>query len=112
MSRLTGRSALTPRVAGGRLWRRSYAGVTLQECPTSRTGRGAKRHGKAAHDGFPVRSVKGHAKEAAGIVTGDKKLQAQGKADRRTGEAEEKVDQAKNWVGGLFDKVKEVLHLK
>lgn len=56
--------------------------------------------------------VKGHAKETAGILTGDEKLQAEGKSDRRTAEAEEKVDRAKNWVGGLFDKVKDLLRRK
>jgi uncharacterized protein YjbJ (UPF0337 family) len=46
--------------------------------------------------------VKGRAKEAAGIISGNKDLEAEGKTDRLTGEAEEKIDHAK-------DKAEEVL---
>jgi uncharacterized protein YjbJ (UPF0337 family) len=46
--------------------------------------------------------VKGQVKEAAGALTGDKDLESEGRADRRTGEAKEKLDHAK-------DKVKEVI---
>ncbi len=57
--------------------------------------------------------VKGHAKEAAGILTGDKNLAAKGKADRRSGEVEEKIDHAKGRVEEILDKsadkVEEVL---
>ncbi|SER94959.1 CsbD-like [Pedococcus cremeus] len=48
--------------------------------------------------------VKGRAKEAAGILTGDKDLESEGKADRRTGEANEKVDHAKDEVDEMIDK--------
>jgi uncharacterized protein YjbJ (UPF0337 family) len=51
--------------------------------------------------------VQGQAKEVAGIVTGDKDLEAQGKADRQTGEAEEKVDEVKDRVEGFVDSVKD-----
>lgn len=47
--------------------------------------------------------AKGKAKEVIGTVTGDKDLEAEGKADRRGGEAKEKLDDAK-------DKIEEVLH--
>ena len=50
--------------------------------------------------------VKGHAKEAAGVLTGDKNLESEGKTDRRTGEAEEKIDHAKDKVEEAIDKVK------
>jgi uncharacterized protein YjbJ (UPF0337 family) len=50
--------------------------------------------------------VKGHAKEAAGVLTGDKDLESQGKTDRRTGEAEEKIDHAKDKVEEGIDKAK------
>jgi uncharacterized protein YjbJ (UPF0337 family) len=50
--------------------------------------------------------VKGHAKEAAGVLTGDKDLESQGKTDRRTGEVEEKIDHAKDKVEEGIDKAK------
>jgi len=49
--------------------------------------------------------VKGKAKEAIGTVAGDKDLEAEGKTDRRGGEAKEKAGEA-------IDKVKEALHRK
>lgn len=36
--------------------------------------------------------VKGQVKDAAGSLTGDKDLESEGRADRRAGEAKEKVD--------------------
>lgn len=51
--------------------------------------------------------VQGQAKEVAGIVTSDRDLEAEGKADRRTGEAKEKVDDVKDTVKGLVDDVKD-----
>ena len=51
--------------------------------------------------------VKGHAKEAAGILTGDKNLQSKGKAGRRSGEAEAKIDRAKGKVEEVIDKAEE-----
>ena len=55
--------------------------------------------------------VKGHAKEAAGILTGDKDLESEGKTDRRTGEAEEKVDHAKDKVEEVIDSTKDKVEL-
>jgi uncharacterized protein YjbJ (UPF0337 family) len=46
--------------------------------------------------------VKGRAKQAAGVVTGDKKLENEGKVDRAAG----KVKKA---VGKVADKAKDVL---
>lgn len=57
--------------------------------------------------------VKGHLKElkeTAGIVTGDEELQAEGKADQRTGETEGKIDHAKDKVEEVVDKTKDALH--
>ena len=54
--------------------------------------------------------VKGHAKEAAGIVVADQDLEAEGKNERLTGEAEEKVDHAKDQVVELIDKAKDALN--
>jgi len=50
--------------------------------------------------------LKGRAKEAAGILTGNEDLEAEGKADRRTGEAKEKIDQAKDKVDEVIGKAK------
>jgi uncharacterized protein YjbJ (UPF0337 family) len=56
--------------------------------------------------------VKGHVKEAAGLLIGDKDLESQGKSDRRIGEAEEKIDQAKDKVEQGAGKIREALHRK
>jgi uncharacterized protein YjbJ (UPF0337 family) len=45
----------------------------------------------------------GHAKEAAGDLTGDKDLKREGKVDRAEGGAKDKV-------GDAADKVKDALH--
>ena len=42
--------------------------------------------------------VKGRAKQAAGVVTGDKALEREGKADRVVGTVKEKVDEARDWI--------------
>jgi len=49
--------------------------------------------------------VKGQAKEAVGSVTGNKDLEAEGKADRQAGEAKEKVGHAKDKVEEVVEKV-------
>ena len=51
--------------------------------------------------------VQGQAKEVAGIVTGDKDLEAEGSAERQVGEAEEKIDDVKDRVEGFVDEVKD-----
>jgi uncharacterized protein YjbJ (UPF0337 family) len=51
--------------------------------------------------------VKGHVKEAAGVLTGDKDLESEGKTDRRTGEAEEQIDHAKDKVEEVIDSTKD-----
>ena len=67
--------------------------------------------------------AKGRVKEAVGAVTGDKDLQAEGKADRQAGEAKEEVahatdkikdviDKVEDKAGDVIDKVKETLHRK
>ena len=64
--------------------------------------------------------VKGHAKEAAGVVTGNEQLESEGKTDRMKGKAEEKIDEtadkvaegvesAKDKVEELADKAKDAL---
>ncbi len=49
--------------------------------------------------------VKGQAKEVVGNLTGDKDLQAEGKADRQAGQAKEKVGHAKDKVEEIIEKV-------
>ena len=56
--------------------------------------------------------VKGQAKEAAGSLTGDEDLEAEGKADRRAGEAKEKLDHARDKVDEVIDSAKGALHRK
>jgi uncharacterized protein YjbJ (UPF0337 family) len=51
--------------------------------------------------------VKGQVKEAAGVLTGDKDLEAEGKADRRAGEAKEKLGQAKAKIEEVIDKAED-----
>lgn len=42
--------------------------------------------------------IKGRAKQAAGVLTGDKNLEREGKADRVAGAVKEKVDGARDWI--------------
>ncbi len=49
--------------------------------------------------------VKGEVKEVAGVVTGDSDLESEGKADRRAGEAKEKLEHAKDKVKDVIDEV-------
>jgi uncharacterized protein YjbJ (UPF0337 family) len=51
--------------------------------------------------------VKGKAKQAAGIITGNKNLEAEGKADRRSAGAKEKVEHAKSKIEGVLDTAEE-----
>jgi uncharacterized protein YjbJ (UPF0337 family) len=50
--------------------------------------------------------VKGHAKSVAGIVTGDKDLEAKGDAETRTANAAAHVDDAKDKAVELLDQIK------
>jgi uncharacterized protein YjbJ (UPF0337 family) len=54
--------------------------------------------------------AKGHAKEAAGLLIGDEDLQAEGKAERVAGEAQERTDKVKDTVEGGLDKVQHRLN--
>ncbi|HET7848004.1 MAG TPA: CsbD family protein [Pseudolabrys sp.] len=49
-----------------------------------------------------VEQGKGKLKEAAGKVTGDKKLESEGKADKAAGKVE-------NTIGGIKDKARETI---
>ncbi len=50
--------------------------------------------------------VKGQAKEVVGRLTGDDDLESEGKADRRVGEAKEKLGDATDKVEEMIDKTK------
>jgi uncharacterized protein YjbJ (UPF0337 family) len=60
--------------------------------------------------GAKTDQVKGKTKQAVGSLTGNKKLESEGKADRRAGEAKEKVEHAKDKVEKVIDKTKDALH--
>ena len=51
--------------------------------------------------------VKGHAKSVAGIVTGDKELQAEGDAETRTADAAAHLDDAKDKAVDVLDNIKD-----
>ena len=51
--------------------------------------------------------VKGRGKEAVGTLTGDMDLKSEGTADRRAGEAKEKLDDAKGKIEEVIDKADE-----
>ncbi|MES5045878.1 CsbD family protein [Rhizobium nepotum] len=49
-----------------------------------------------------TRQAKGTIKEAAGKITGNDKLQAEGKAEKLAGQAQEKLGQAKDAVNKVI----------
>jgi uncharacterized protein YjbJ (UPF0337 family) len=49
--------------------------------------------------------ITGHAKETAGVITGNKDLQAEGRAQRMAGEAKEATDNLKDKAAETIDKV-------
>jgi uncharacterized protein YjbJ (UPF0337 family) len=49
--------------------------------------------------------AKGRAQEVAGKLVGNENLESEGKADRRVGEAKEKLDHVKGKVKELIDRV-------
>ena len=55
---------------------------------------------------------KGRIKEAAGALTGNDDLEAEGKTDRLAGEIKEKVEHVKDKVDEVIDKAKDALHRK
>lgn len=56
--------------------------------------------------GGNTKKAKGRAKQAFGAITGDKKLQREGKRDERVGSLENKTDDA---TDAVHDKVDEVI---
>jgi len=53
--------------------------------------------------------VKGHAKSVAGIVTGNKDLQAEGDAETRTADSAAHIDDAKDKAVEVLDSIKDKL---
>jgi uncharacterized protein YjbJ (UPF0337 family) len=51
--------------------------------------------------------MKGRAKEAAGSLTGSKKLESEGKADRRGGEIKQRLEQGTDRIEGFLDKARD-----
>ena len=54
--------------------------------------------------------MKGRVKQAAGNLTGDQKLEREGKADRTGSTVKEKIDTARDKADDMVDKVKDKLH--
>ena len=54
--------------------------------------------------------IKGRVKQAAGNLTGDQKLEREGKADRTGSTVKEKIDTARDKADDMVDKVKDKLH--
>jgi len=53
--------------------------------------------------------VKGRAKEAAGILTGNEDLETEGRTDRLSGKAHEKIAKAKDKVAEAISKTRKAL---
>lgn len=54
--------------------------------------------------------LKGRAKEAAGDLTGDDRLQREGKVDQAAGKAKDAVDTVKDKIGDAIDAVQDKVH--
>ena len=53
--------------------------------------------------------TKGRVKEAVGVLTGDKKLQREGKADQAAGKVKKAVKKVKDKADDVIDDVKDAL---
>jgi uncharacterized protein YjbJ (UPF0337 family) len=53
--------------------------------------------------------MKGRVKEAAGVLTGDKKMQREGKADQAAGKVKKAVEKAKDKADKAIDDLKDAL---
>ncbi len=56
-----------------------------------------------------IDQVKGRVKEAAGVLTGDEKLEREGKADQSAGKLKERVEKVKKSADKAIDDVKDAL---
>jgi uncharacterized protein YjbJ (UPF0337 family) len=57
--------------------------------------------------GAKTKQLKGRIKQAAGTLTGNKKLERQGRVDRRSGEVMAQLDEATDKVEQVIDKAAE-----
>lgn len=53
--------------------------------------------------------AKGRVKEAAGVLTGDKKLQREGKTDQAAGKVKNAIDKVKDKADSAIDDIKDAL---
>jgi uncharacterized protein YjbJ (UPF0337 family) len=53
--------------------------------------------------------AKGRVKEAAGVLTGDKKMKREGKADQAAGKLKQALEKVKKKAGKAIDDVKDAL---
>jgi uncharacterized protein YjbJ (UPF0337 family) len=54
--------------------------------------------------------IEGRAKEAVGVLTDDKELQREGKADQAAAATKSKLDNANDWAQHKIDDIKNKLH--
>jgi uncharacterized protein YjbJ (UPF0337 family) len=59
--------------------------------------------------GAKTRQWTGRIKQAAGTLTGNRKLEREGRADRLAGEAEERLTRARGTVNKMIDKTAEAV---
>jgi uncharacterized protein YjbJ (UPF0337 family) len=59
--------------------------------------------------GGKIDKIKGRIKEAAGVLTGNEELRAEGKTDQAVGEVKEVVDKVKKVAENAVDDVKEAM---
>lgn len=63
------------------------------------------KRGREARSSSTAGKVKGKAKEMAGKITGDERMQGDGKAEHAMGRAKEAMEEAKERVAGAKDAV-------
>lgn len=108
----TGTLAATKAVVGRQVGYLAWEVVPPGPRPGSAVAARARRgcetaHGQGVWCEMTAKSdqVKGKAKQVTGIVTGDKNLEAQGNADRLSGENAERIDRVQAKVHGVMDSV-------
>jgi uncharacterized protein YjbJ (UPF0337 family) len=60
-------------------------------------------------DQYKAQDIKGRAKEAAGALTGDDDLKAEGQADQMAASVKDKLNRAKDKLEGAVDKAHDSL---
>jgi anti-anti-sigma factor len=85
---------------------RNHAAVTSQSRGSHARGGHSKEEERRPDMGGSTKKAKGRVKQAAGAITGDKKLKREGKADERVGNLQNKTEDA---ADAVHDKVDEVI---